>query len=424
MTYQETITHIFNRGRFGIKPGLERIRVLLDRLDNPHRTLRAVQIAGTNGKGSTAAFLASIATAAGYTTGLYTSPHLVSFTERFRINGQEISEEQVVALASRVLSAAPGDATFFELVTAMAFLWFATEQVDLAVIETGLGGRYDATNVLDGMLAIITPLGLDHCAYLGDSLAAIAGEKAGIIKPGRPVVMAPQEREAQAVIVRQCERAHSPLYCFGERYSAAWESDGLCYRGLTGTLAGLRPGIAGRYQSVNAAVALAAAELLAAEGLVLPVAARRAGVERACWPGRMESFPGPPRILLDGAHNEAGAHALADSLADYPRTGLILVVGVMADKEWPALLTPLLPLTRQVVAVTPAPERALPAVELAAFCHCLGIAVEMAPSVAAGLDRARELAASEELVLVTGSLFTVGEARAHLTGGSFQAIRG
>ena len=424
MTYQETLDHIFSRGRFGIKPGLERISLLLERLGNPQRELQAVQIAGTNGKGSTAAFLASVATARGVRTGLYSSPHLISFTERFRIDGHEITEDEVVHLAGEVLAAAPPEATFFELVTAMAFLWFARERVALAVVETGLGGRFDATNVLDGLLSIITPIGLDHQAYLGETLAAIAGEKAGIIKPGRPVVLGPQEAAPAAVIEARCRELGAPLHRFGEAFSASWEPDGLRYRGLDIELAGLHPGLAGRYQLANAAAALAAAELLAREGFPLTTGALRCGIEQARWPGRMELFPGPPRILLDGAHNAAGARALAEALADYPRQRLLLVVGVMADKEWAEVLMPLIPLSERVIAVAPALERALPPEELAAFCHCLGLQVDMAGSVAAGLTRARQLAGKDDLILVSGSLFTVGEARATLLDRPFQGIRG
>ena len=424
MTYQEILDYIFSRGRFGIKPGLERINRLLERLGNPHSRFRAVQIAGTNGKGSTAAFLSSIMTTAGYRTGLYTSPHLVSFTERFRIDGSEISEERVAALAERVLAVAPDDATFFELVTAIAFLWFAEEEVDLAVIETGLGGRFDATNSIEGILAVITPVGLDHCEYLGDTLDVVAFEKAGIIKPGRPVVVSAQEPEAMQVIVERCHELVAPLFSLGDQFATGWSPEGMWYNGMHSSLSGVKPSLAGRFQSGNAAAAMAAAELLRDAGFTVGDDALRSGIERAVWPGRMELFPGPPQILLDGAHNEAGIRALIAALKDYPRERLILVAGFMADKKWQQLLLQLLPLAGQLVAVAPALERALETVELAAFTHCLGVDVDMAVTVADGVARACKLAGSNDLILVTGSLFTVGEARAFLTGTEARAIRG
>ena len=196
MTYDETLAHIFSRGRFGMKPGLERVTEILARLGNPHEKLKAVQIAGTNGKGSTGAFLSSILTAAGYRTAFFSSPHLMRFSERFRINETEVSEETLHEAALRVLAVAPAEATFFEIVTAIAFLLFAEAEVDLAIMEAGMGGRWDATNVAKGVLAIITPISLDHCASLGNTVALIAAEKAGIIKAGAPVVIGPQEPDA------------------------------------------------------------------------------------------------------------------------------------------------------------------------------------------------------------------------------------
>ncbi|RII27329.1 MAG: bifunctional folylpolyglutamate synthase/dihydrofolate synthase [Geobacter sp.] len=425
MTYREILDHLYALGRFGMKPGLERITALLASLGNPEKKLAVVHVAGTNGKGSTAAFLDSILRAGGAKTGLFTSPHLISFTERFRINGREIDEAEVVSLARRVIAVAPPASTFFELVTAMAFLHFVEHRVDLAVVEVGMGGRYDATNAASGELAVITPIALDHCIWLGDSLAAIAGEKLGVIRPGRPVVSSIQEPEALEVIANSCETVGSQLFFCGRDFDAEWTDEGLAYRGLGMSLSHLTPGIAGRHQAMNAACALAAAELLGRQGLTIDRNSLERGIAAARWPGRMELFDTTPRILLDGAHNPAGSLALAGSLADVPRRRLVLVIGVMGDKDVAAILAPLLPLVHEVFTVTPPLERALPAEDLALRCREFGAGrCSAAGTVADGICRAQEVANPDDLILVCGSLFTVGAARAFLTGREFEAVRG
>ena len=424
MTYQETLAYIYGLGRFGMKPGLERIITLLQALDNPHERTKTIHVAGTNGKGSTAAFISSIMVTAGYKVGLYTSPHLSRFTERIRINGTEIEGEEVVRLAERVIGAAPATATFFEIVTAMAWLHFAGEGVDFAVMETGMGGRFDATNAASGILSVITPVSLDHCDYLGNTLAEIAFEKAGVIKPGRPLVTATQSEETLAVIGRQCERLGSPMFVSGRDFSGCWKDDGLKYQGLETDLAGLKPGIAGRYQADNAVCALAAAEVLDGMGFPLPETALRKGIEEATWPGRMEIVGKAPRILLDGAHNAAGGEALAEALQDIPHDRLILVAGVMANKDAEGILAPLFPLTFRAYAVSPRLERALPSDRIAALCRSRQVPCTDAGTIAAGIDEAKNSAGPNDLILVCGSLFTVGEARAILYGEHFEPFRG
>ncbi|MFZ3208722.1 MAG: folylpolyglutamate synthase/dihydrofolate synthase family protein [Geobacteraceae bacterium] len=424
MTYQETLKYIYGLGRFGMRPGLEKINLLLHALGNPHNSIRTVHVAGTNGKGSTAAFLAAILEAGGYRAGLFTSPHLISFSERIRINGTMIPEGDMIRLAERVIQASPDGATFFEVVTAIAFLYFAEQKVDLAIMEVGMGGRLDATNAADGELAVITPVALDHCQYLGNSVAAIAGEKSGVIRKERPVVTAPQCDEALAVINDRCAELRSPLYRCGHEFEAEWEESRLVYRGILTNMNRIEPGIHGLYQADNAACALAAAELLGDMGFSLPDKALRQGINSACWPGRMEMFGESPRILLDGAHNPAAARALAEALSDIPRRRLLMVIGIMEDKDIQGILTPLLPLVSRVFAVAPSLERALSAAELASFCAGLGAPSSEAISVAEGLEAARHEADPEDLLLVCGSLFTVGEARALLLAQSFEPFRG
>lgn len=424
MTYQEFLNHIYGLGRFGIKPGLERITSLLHALHDPQAAFKSIHVAGTNGKGSTSSFLASIVKKGGYRVGLFTSPHLVSFTERIRVDGCEITEEQVLERGQRVLSAAPPGTTFFEIVTALACLHFAEQQVDLAVMEVGMGGRLDATNALQGTLSVITPIGLDHCEFLGSSLAAIAREKAGVAKGFHPVVASLQQPEALAEIQMHCRKLQSPLYRFGCEFTAEWEENGFSYRGIGVSLRHVKPGIPGNYQLTNAAAALASAEILGQQGFHFDTDALRAGIEEARWPGRMEMISVSPRILLDGAHNPAGSAALCQALSDIPRNRLLLVAGVMGDKDLDGILGPLLKLADQVYLVTSAVARALPSAELATFCRARGVEVTNAGTVAAGLAAACNGAGAEDLVLVSGSLFIVGEARAILLSQEFEPFRG
>jgi dihydrofolate synthase/folylpolyglutamate synthase len=424
MTYQEIVTYLYGLGRFGIKPGLANIKTLLSNLSDPQDALRVIHVAGTNGKGSTASFISAILAAGGCNVGLFTSPHLVSFTERIRINGVEIDEKEVVSVAGRIMSAAPAGTTFFEMVTAMALLYFAEQGTDAVVLETGMGGRLDATNVTPKLLSIITPVALDHCEYLGETITRISREKAGIIHRGKPTVVSSQPEEAFQVIKKACMELGSALYSFGGNFSASWEDTGLQYHGLEWNLSRLKPGIPGRYQAANVATALCAAELLARQDFPLDQAAARSGVSGAFWPGRMEMIGASPRILLDGAHNPAGAAALAEALSDIPRERLIVILGVMSNKDVSGILESLVPLADRVLAVKPGMPKALSSSDLAGNCRAAGIHAVDAGSVARGLEIASREAGTGDLVLVCGSLFTVGEARAILLSKKFEPCRG
>jgi dihydrofolate synthase/folylpolyglutamate synthase len=419
------LERLYARRRFGIRPGIQRVRTLLDRLGNPEQGFRGIHVVGTNGKGSTAAFLSSILTAAGHRTALFTSPHLVNFRERFRMGGREPDDGQLAGCLDRVLSLAPDDATFFEIVTALGALLFAEEGMELAVMEAGMGGSSDATAALTGVMTVITPISLDHCDYLGDSLEKIAAEKGAIVEPGTPVIISRQPDIAAATIRSFCRCGESPLFRAGTDFNATWSAAGtLEYSGIHGFHPRLRPGIPGRYQAENASLALAAAETLDRMGIGVPETALATGLANARWPGRMELFPGPPRLLLDGAHNQAGADALADALGDYSYGRLLLVAGVMADKDVPAIMAHLAPLAARAYCVTPAMERAMADRELAGVLTGLGCDAIASGSVARGIAAARNEARNDDLILVCGSLFTVGEARAGMTGERFEGIRG
>ncbi|BCS52983.1 folylpolyglutamate synthase/dihydrofolate synthase family protein [Geobacter sp. SVR] len=416
---------LYARRRFGIRPGVERVRLLLDRLGNPERSFRSIHVVGTNGKGSTSAFLSSILSSGGIRTAQFSSPHLVDFSERFRVNGGQIESETLAARLGRVLSNAPEDATFFEIVTALAALSFAEEKVEAAVMEAGMGGRSDATAALPGIMTLVTPIALDHCEYLGTTLEQIAFEKSGIIEPESTAVIACQAPAVRAVF--ECygrENSVRTLFA-GDAFRAEWNREGtLDYQGVQCSLKGLKPGIPGRYQADNAALALAAAEALAGLGFPAAERAMQSGLATAYWPGRMEMVPGRPPLLLDGAHNPAGAAALAAALSDYNYRRLLLVIGVMADKEVGQIIAPLAPLVTTCYCVTPAVERALDDLSLSRILGAAGIPTLPCGSVANGITTAQSEAGPDDLILVCGSLFTVGEAKAWLTGRNFKGIRG
>lgn len=425
MPLTDVLERLYARRRFGIRPGVDRVGTLLGRLGNPERQFRTIHVVGTNGKGSTSAFLSSILLCAGHPVAQFSSPHLVRFTERFRINGAEYSAEKLANMLDTVLGAAPEEATFFEITTALAAYIFCEERVELAVMEAGMGGRSDATAAFHGEMTILTPISLDHTEYLGSTLKEIAGEKAGIIMPGTLAVSAEQPDAVRMVIDQQSRSEGCMLKTLNRDFSASWNPGGtLDYHGLNRTLMQLTPGMTGRYQSQNAAVALAAAEILEAGGMNIPPAAFREGVTAACWPGRMEMVPGTPRLLLDGAHNPAGASALAEALHDYSYSRLLLVTGVCDDKDIEQIYAPLIPLADRIYTVTPAVERALKDEDLSLFFHALGIASRPCGPVMAGVRTARSEASEGDLILVCGSLFVVGEVKASLEQAHYTGIRG
>lgn len=425
MSFAEALEKLYARRRFGIRPGLERIADLLDRLGNPHRLFRTIHVVGTNGKGSTSAFLSSILTAAGYRTALFTSPHLVNFSERFRINGREALNSRLAPLLETVLEKAPEEATFFEIVTALGALYFADEGVEIAVMEAGMGGRSDATAAFSGIMTVLTPVSLDHCDYLGATIADIAAEKVSIAEPGTPVVCGIQDTSAMETVAALCRRASNQLYKQGVEFEARRTAHCLLsYHGIQSDYEHMRPGISGRYQIGNAALALAAAEITALLGMKITPDAMKTGIEAASWPGRMEQVSENPRILLDGAHNLAGMSALVEALEDLEYSRLLVVIGMMRDKDQEAMLALLAPHADCIHTVTPAVERATLSSELAELCHRKGIACQDSGSVASGMEQAGQQARPGDLIVVCGSLFVVGEAKAHLAGVAFQGIRG
>ncbi len=308
---------VFDLQKFGIKFGLSSTLSLLARLRLDCQEGRYIHIAGTNGKGSVAAMLSAMLSRAGYPVGLFTSPHLVSFTERFRLGDEDISEDRLLALINEV-RAAVDDAeppTFFEFATAMAFLYFLQSGAAPIILETGMGGRLDATNIVQPLVAVITNISRDHQEHLGQGLLAIAGEKAGIIKPGAPLVTYARQKQVLQLFRSRCREAGAPLYQGGIDFKARGKSGGsFDYFGLQHHIPGLHLSLRGRHQYGNAAVALAVVELLHQNGFPVPEAAIREGLMTSRWPGRLEVVQQDPRVMLDGAHNPAAALVLAQNL--------------------------------------------------------------------------------------------------------------
>lgn len=413
MDYRESLDYLYGLQRFGIKLGLENIRTLLNRLGQPERGFPIVHVAGSNGKGSVCAALTEMLGHAGRRIGLYTSPHLHSFTERIRIDRAEIAEAEVVALTEEVRAAATGlTVTFFEFTTALALLYFHRQQVEIAVLEVGMGGRLDATNAVTPQVSVITPVCLDHAEHLGPDLTAIAGEKAGIIKPGVPVVLGPQEPAALAVLLARAAAMGAPVYRFGCDFQAEPTADGFSFEGLGWSLPDLQPGLAGRHQHANLALALAAAALLSRQGVCLTEAALRDGVERVVWPGRLEWWGGERQILLDGAHNAGGARVLADYLATIGATEVRWVVGLKADKRPADIFEPLLPHCAALYCTVPPVETPYAPAALARATD--GRPATVFPDPASALEAALADCRAGGVVLVAGSLFLVAAARAYL----------
>ncbi len=407
MDYLSSLEYLYALQHFGIKLGLENTRRLLGRLGNPQRQLKIVHIAGTNGKGSTSAALEQILRSAGLRTGLYTSPHLHSFTERIRIDSQPVSEAEVVTQTDAIRCQADGlSLTFFEFTTAMALQIFAQRAVDWVILETGLGGRLDATNIVDPQLTVITSIAYDHATHLGESLAQIAGEKAGIIKPGVPLISARQDPEVLAVLQRIVLENKVPFQLAGRDFDWTMPPETFGYRGVTVALSTIEPGLAGVYQRENISLALAAAEQLLNDPLD-PVTTCSALAELR-WPGRLE-WCGD--VLLDGAHNPQAAEALAGYLGEQDLDGLLWVVAVKSDKDAAGILAPLLSRVDEIFVAPLDSEVSLPPGQLLQFAAQAGVGGESLDSPAEALEKALAVRRPGQKILVAGSLFLVAALR-------------
>ncbi|MGH9738167.1 MAG: bifunctional folylpolyglutamate synthase/dihydrofolate synthase [Candidatus Acidiferrales bacterium] len=437
MNYEESVRTLLSLGRELASPqhahvqkfGLGNISTLAAALGNPHRAAPCVHIAGTNGKGSTAAMLESILRVSGMRTGLYTSPHLVRINERIRIGGEDISDDEFAEAWTRVQATIesllasgklPAHPTYFECITAIGFVAFAERRVDFVVYETGLGGRLDATNIVQPEVAVITSIDFDHEDYLGHSIEEIATEKAGIIKAGSPVVISAARPEARAVIARRCQELKVKLVEIDQEWRLEnVTSDEGCYRATaasteSGNQLTIETPLAGRFQIRNALAAATTAQLLAQRGFSIRVEAIESGIRCVKWPGRLERLQDGPDVYIDGTHNPAGARELLNFWNDnFSGRRILLVYGAMRDKAVDEIAGLIFPRADLVVLTEPHQPRAISAPLLAEMTAHLARTSMIVSDPVAALERAIGLAGPNDAVFATGSLYLVGDLRAY-----------
>jgi len=430
VAYQEALDYLYSFVDYSLtrsfrytpdKFDLGRMVRFLHLLGDPHQAYQVIHVAGTKGKGSTAALIASTLRAAGYKTGFYTSPHLQDFTERIQVDGQPIPPGGLAALVEELkpVVAQIERLTTFEITTALGFLYFARQKVDVAVAEVGLGGRLDATNVVDPLVSVITSLSLDHMAVLGDTLPKIAFEKAGIIKPGRPVVLSPQQDEARAVIETVAAERGCPLVEVGRDYGCAAGAHSLDGQSFGVWRAGqppleLRIPLLGQHQVENATTAYAALDVARAHGLTITEEHIRAGFAGVVWPGRFEILQRSPLLIVDSAHNRDSARRLRQALDDYlPGLPVILIYGASEDKDIEGMFAELMPRVSRVIATQSVHPRAAQVDQLVELAGKYGRQGEAVVPVEQAVARALQLAGAEPgtAVLAAGSLFIAAAVR-------------
>jgi dihydrofolate synthase / folylpolyglutamate synthase len=418
MTYDAAVSYLYNLQKHGIKLGLETMTALILRLGRPDARYRILHIAGTNGKGSTAAMTAAMLQAAGYRVGLYTSPHLVEFGERIRVDGRMISETDIARFTEVVKEAAEPDLspTFFECTTAIALQYFADAQVDVAVLEVGLGGRFDATNIVTPVACAVTTIALDHQEYLGTTLSSIAYEKAGIIKPRVPVVLGRMSDEARETIEQVAAEHAAPLSRFGREFEVVGMPERFRFSGRALRYDDLFCPLQGAHQVDNCACALSLIEAAGEAGLDVREPAVREGLRKVQWQGRLEVVDRAPLTVLDGAHNPAAAVALAEYLRGFrrsnPESRVILVLGMMRDKDHRGFAKPFQGLVDEVVLTQAGLARSATVEDLRAAVSELWPSARVEAVLADALALARRLARAEDLMCVTGSLMLIGDVKA------------
>jgi len=413
--------------RFGIILGLETIKRILSALGNPQENFTSIHVAGTNGKGSVASALSSILHESGYKVGLYTSPHLVRFNERICINNCQISDADVVKSYQAVQQVHHGDRspTFFEFATAMALYEFSRQKVEWAVIETGMGGRYDATNIITPAISIITNVSMEHRDYLGNTLAQITREKAGIIKQRTPVVTAVKQKQAQSVVQRVAHKKSAPVFMLGKNFTVRRNRTGyFSYHGIENTWHDLQTPLLGHYQVQNAALALAACELLNKHKAEISFKSIKNGLTKTRWPGRLEIVSDKPLVILDGAHNLIAARNLSKFLAaNLVNRRIILVVGILDDKPYAPMLKSLLPVCSRAIITRAKTDRALDPQRLYAAAKKIISDVTMIPEVAAAARQAIETASPDDVICIAGSLYVIGEAKEAIEKGLIDSLK-
>jgi len=429
ITYTEALDYIYNLTKYGIKLGLEKIEYLLFLLGDPHKKLKIIHIAGTNGKGSTCSLISSVLQSDGYKVGLYTSPHLVDFTERIKINSKQIDRKKVSELLERIkpyiekVANTPsyGHPTFFEVITSLAFLYFFEEQIDFLVLETGLGGRLDATNICEPLISVITHVDYDHMDKLGNSLKEIAREKGGIIKAGGIVISSTQYNEAYKEIKKIAKEKKSLIYSTGKEINyKIVKSDikGIIFdlKGIHHNYKNLHTPLLGRHQADNASTAITTVEALKNKGINISEKAIRDGLEKVKWNGRLEIIQDKPTLVLDGAHNPSGVKVARDALKEiFSYQRLILVLAIFADKDYKKMIQVLAPDADLIIATKAKnPRAASPqaiAIEAAQYMGKDKIIVteDIPQAINCALSNSKE----DDLICIIGSLYTVGEAKGY-----------
>ncbi len=414
MTLDQALSYIHRVDWRGSVPGLSRIDALLDKLCRPERTVKYIHITGTNGKGSTCAMTASVLQAAGYRTGLYTSPYIRRFNERMQINGVPIPDDDLCALVEEIQPLAdsmPDHPTEFELVTAIGLTWFARHHCDVVVCEVGMGGEFDATNVIPAPeVAALTNIGLDHTAFLGSTVEAIAATKSGIIKPGCHAVLYPCPPSVEQVVAARCRAVGAPLTVadFNALRPVSHSLDGQTFDWPG--LPGLHLPLLGQHQLHNAAVALTILDVLRRRGWHIPDDAIRTGLDAVEWPGRFQVVRRDPIVILDGGHNPQCMEALTQNVSDYlSGYPLTVLTGVLGDKDYAHMYGQLAAQAARFVTVTPRNPRALPASQLAEMLSALGKPVTACGTIAQGVDAALSLTPPDGAVLCCGSLYLLGD---------------
>ncbi|MFP4456347.1 MAG: bifunctional folylpolyglutamate synthase/dihydrofolate synthase [Clostridia bacterium] len=423
--YEQAVEYIHGIGMFGSKPGLERISAILKHLDNPEKDLKIIHVAGTNGKGSTSAMLASILLENGFDVGLFISPYLESFNERIQVNGKPIKQEELAKLVSeikpiveKVAETEAGQPTQFEIVTAMGFKYFKNIGVDFVVLEVGLGGTYDATNIVNPIISLITSIGLDHQAILGDTLEEIAAEKAGIIKKNKPIVIAVTKKGPLKVIREKAKQKKASFYALGESFNVKridYSIEGQTFEYTIDQKTNVyKTSFLGEHQIRNASLALTTAFLMKDMGYNIDNEKILSGLAKAKWPGRLEIINKNPYIILDGAHNEQATEVISSSIKELFSKRIILVLGILSDKNYQKMVKDLVPLAKTVFITAPDYYRALDTTNLTKESKKYCEEVFEIDGVANAIDEAINISTKDDLILITGSLYTVGEARTHL----------
>lgn len=413
--YARTVSFLCGLERFGILLGLDNIAALLEKMGNPQRSFRSVHITGSNGKGSTASFIHGMVRAAGMRPALYTSPHLNDFRERIRLDGRLISEDAIIKATNKIRELYdPSRTTFFEFTTALAFDQISEFKPDLAVIEVGLGGRLDATNILAPEVSVITDVSLEHQDYLGSTIAAIAREKAGILKPGTSVVTGASRRQAREVILAEAQRLACPVREFGKDFRAVRGANGFfSYESAYSRLEDIRLSMAASYQVKNAALAIAVVEELIKGDYVIPEEAIREGIFATRFPGRFELLAERPHVIIDGAHTPEGMRLLKSNIRRlFPNKDVRLLLGMLKDKNYRDLASIIAPIAKEVACVAPQSNRALEPEELSHLLQARGIPASPHETIEEGFDYLRSKADPNDLILAAGSLYMIGPVRA------------